>query len=90
MSTRSFRFLHASDLHLDRPLGGLTQASPELENVCVDASLYLASFLASDGWVHRRRITESKTLLLSLPVVVVQNEDFRSFGGDLEPQVSGR
>ncbi len=37
MSGQSFRFLHASDFHLEEPLGGLAEVPPHLGELFLDA-----------------------------------------------------
>jgi len=37
MAERPFRFIHASDFHLDRPLHGLADVPDHLRNLCIDA-----------------------------------------------------
>ncbi len=43
MSQRPFRFLHAADLHLDRPIEGLADAPPSLVDLLVDCPLRAAA-----------------------------------------------
>lgn len=42
MAPHTLRFVHASDLHLDRPLYGLSDAPPELREMLRDAPLQAA------------------------------------------------
>ena len=37
MSTQPFRFLHAADLRVDQPVGGLTKAPEHLRDLLIDA-----------------------------------------------------
>jgi DNA repair exonuclease SbcCD nuclease subunit len=49
----SFRFIHASDLHLDRPLRGLTEVPDHLRDALVDAP-YLAAERVFDAAIRER------------------------------------
>jgi DNA repair protein SbcD/Mre11 len=42
MAIRPFRFLHASDFHLERPLGGLIQPPEHLRDLLLDAAYHAA------------------------------------------------
>lgn len=45
MSGRRFRFIHASDLHLEAPVGGLGEVPPHLQDALLDAPFHAAERL---------------------------------------------
>ena len=53
MSGQSFRFLHASDFHLEEPLGGLAEVPPHLGELFLDAT-YIAAERGFDVAVRGR------------------------------------
>ncbi|MFN0019532.1 MAG: exonuclease SbcCD subunit D [Pirellulaceae bacterium] len=53
MSGQSFRFLHASDFHLEEPLGGLAEVPPHLGELFLDAP-YTAAERVFDTAVRER------------------------------------
>jgi len=53
MSGQSFRFLHASDFHLEEPLGGLAEVPPHLADLFLDAP-FTAAERVFDAAVRER------------------------------------
>lgn len=52
MANRPFRFLHASDFHLERPLGGLIEPPPHLRDLLLDAPYHAAENLFDTALVE--------------------------------------
>lgn len=53
MSAQPFRFLHASDFHLEQPLGGLAEVPPHLRELFIDAP-FTAAERVFDAAVRER------------------------------------